>query len=100
MAILTKEQRWLIEKIRKQNGKVYNFHKTSEELQELALILNQKLLKPTKVSDQAIIEEIGDVIIRLETLKPYFNQGLILDRINYKLGKYKEYDDHKRYKQI
>lgn len=100
MARLTIEQRALIEKIRKQNGKAYNFHKTAEELQELALVLTQKLLKPTKVPDQEIIEEIGDVIIRLETLKPYFNQGAILNRINYKLGKYKEYNDHKRYKQI
>lgn len=100
MAKLTLEQKKLIEKIRKQNGKVYNFHKTAEELLELALVLNQKLLKPTKVNDQEIIDEIGDVIIRLETLKPYFNQGKILDRINYKLGKYKEYNDHKRYKQI
>ena len=70
------------------NGTGYNIHKASEELQELSLILTQKLTKPTKVNDQNIIDEIGDVIIRLEVLKKIFPADLIEKRIEAKLAKY------------
>jgi hypothetical protein len=83
-----------------QNGDVYNLHKASEEFQELGLVLNQKLLKPTKIDDQEIIDEIGDVIIRLEILKKMYPTDEIQKRINYKLSKYKEYIDHKTYLKI
>lgn len=82
------------------NGYEYNLHKASEEFQELALVLNQKLLKPTKVDDQEIIDEIGDCIIRLKILKKMFSKDKIKERVNYKLGKYKEYIDHKTYSKI
>lgn len=90
----------IIKHLTKENGHEYNLHKASEEFQELALVLNQKLLKPTKVDEQEIIDEIGDCIIRLEILKKKYPIDLIQKRVNYKLNKYKEYIDHKTYKQI
>lgn len=90
----------IIQHLVKENGHKYNLHKAAEEFQELALVLNQKLLKPTKVDDQEIIDEIGDCIIRLEILKNKYPLELIQKRIDYKLGKYKEYIDHKTYDQI
>lgn len=82
------------------NGEKYNLHKASEELQELALVLTQKLLKPTKVNDQEIIDEIGDVIIRLEILKKIYPMTEITERVNFKLSKFKGYIDHKLYNKI
>lgn len=84
----------------KNNPKDYNLHKASEECQELGLVLNQKLLKPQKVKDQEIIDEIGDVYIRLEILKRIYGEEAIQARIDTKLATYKTYIDHKRYKQI
>lgn len=82
------------------NGTRYNLHKASEEMQELGLVLNQKLLKPTKVNDQEIIDEIGDVKIRLAILEKMFPQDKIQERIAYKLSHYQEYIDHKLYDEI
>ena len=90
----------IIDKLVKDNGYENNLSKASEECQELALVLTQKLNKPTKVEDSAIIEEIGDVIIRLRILKKMFDREKIKERVNYKLGKYQEYVDHKLYKKI
>lgn len=90
----------IIEYLFKNNGDKYNLHKASEECQELGLVLNQFILKPTKVDKQEIIDEIGDVIIRIEILKKMFPMDEINKRIDYKLSKYKEYIDHKQYEQI
>ena len=90
----------IINTIHNRNGYFYNLHKASEECQELGLILNQKLLKQEKVADEAIIDEIGDVIIRLEILKLTFNNNKIQERINYKLAKFEEYIDHNKYNKI
>jgi hypothetical protein len=90
----------IIKTIHDRNGYFYNLHKASEECQELGLILNQKLLKQNKVEDKAIIDEIGDVIIRLEILKLMFDNNKIQERINYKLAKFEEYVDHNKYNKI
>ncbi len=84
----------------KNNTFEYNLHKASEECQELGLVLNQKLLKPTKVNNQEIIDEIGDVIIRLEILKMLYSTEYIQKRIDYKLGEYEKYIKSGKYKQI
>lgn len=84
----------------KNNGEKYNLHKASEECQELGLVLNQYLLKPDKVDPQEIIDEIGDVIIRVEILSRMFPLERIQGRVNYKLNKYQEYIDHKKYNNI
>jgi len=78
----------------------YNLTKTAEEMQELALILIQKNNKPNQISDEKIIEEIGDVIIRLKVLKKQYPKELITERINYKLNKFFTYIKEKKYKNI
>lgn len=90
----------IIEHLFQNNGTKYNLHKASEELQELALVLNQFLLKPLKVDEQQIIDEIGDVKIRLAVLEKIYPADKIQERINYKLSKFREYRDHKLYNQI
>lgn len=82
------------------NGYEYNLSKASEELQELALVLTQKLNKPKKVDDQEIIDEIGDVEIRLEILKKIFDKKKIEERVAHKLSKFQSYIDHNSYKKI
>lgn len=98
--MFTEKQHEIIDIIAKNNGQVYNMHKASEELQELALVLNQKLLKPKKVDDQEIIDEIGDVLIRMEILKKIYPMEKILARIDKKLSKFRDYNDHKTYSKI
>jgi|SRR5581483_5830182 len=92
----------IVNTLTEMNGERYNIHKASEEAQELGLVLNQYLLKPTKVDKQEIVDEIGDVLIRIQIL---MNMGLVSEeevqaRIDYKLSKYQEYLDHKLYNQI
>ncbi len=98
MAEKTNEE--IIEHLFKKNTEQYNLHKASEECQELGLVLNQFILKPQKVQPQEIIDEIGDVIIRLEILKKMFPIEKINERVDYKLSKYKEYADSESYKNI
>ena len=93
-------QEQIIQYLFEKNGKRYNLHKASEECQELGLVLNQYLLKPTKVDEQEIIDEMGDVIIRLEVLKKMFPEDKINERVAYKLSKYQEYIDHEKYNKI
>ena len=98
--MLTKEQKYIIDYLALHNGERYNLHKASEELQELSLVLTQFLTKPQKVDKQEIIDEIGDVIIRIAILKKMFPIEDIQKRINDKLTKYKEYKDSKKYTHI
>lgn len=95
---LTNEQ--IIDILHLRNGRQYNLHKASEECQELGLVLNQYILKPEKVDPQEIIDEIGDVKIRLAILEKMFPADKIEERVNYKLSKYREYLDHEKYKNI
>lgn len=90
----------IIDILHEKNGYEYNLHKASEELQELSLVLTQKLTKPHKVNDQEIIDEIGDVEIRLEILKRIFNKDKINKRIVDKLKKFQEYHDSDKYRYI
>ena len=82
------------------NDREYTIRKTIEELLELALILQQKLNKPDLVSDDKIIEEIGDCRIRLKVLKEIYPEKLIKKRINFKLKKFYKYIIEKKYKNI
>jgi hypothetical protein len=84
----------------KYNSKNYNLHKASEEFQELALVLNQKLLKPTRITEDQIIDEIGDCIIRLEVLKKMFDKKKIKQRIKLKTEAYRTYIKEKRYSKV
>lgn len=81
------------------NNAKYNHNKCAEELLELATLLVQRVNKPTKVSSKKIIEEIGDVRVRLATLEKVYGEKPIQKRINKKskqllkwisIGKYKK----------
>lgn len=100
MIEFSKKQMEIIDKLVLENGEQYNMLKASEECQELGLVLIQMTLKPKKVDVQEIIDEIGDVAIRLEILKKMFPIDKIQKRVDFKLSKFKEYQDHKLYKQI
>ncbi len=80
------------------NDHIYNTLKAIEELNELSLILTQSLSKG--VSEEKIIEEIGDVKFRLKVIESRYNEKLIQNRINYKLKKNLKYIQEKKYKNI
>jgi NTP pyrophosphatase (non-canonical NTP hydrolase) len=82
------------------NDSNYTIQKTIEELLELALILQQKLNKPDLVFNEQIIEEIGDVKIRMKVLIKLYPIKLIKKRVNFKLTKFKKYITTKKYKNI
>lgn len=69
----------------------FNMMKTIEELNELSTILLQNLNKPGKINKDKIIEEIGDVQIRLWWLKSRYSTFKIKKRIVYKLIKLNKY---------
>jgi hypothetical protein len=90
----------LLNQIADRNTREYNLHKAAEELQELALVLNQYLLKPQKVDEQEIIDEIGDVKMRLYILQQMFPKEKIKKRIKEKSEKYEEYIKNNTFKNI
>ena len=86
----------LIKYLAETNDRNYNLLKAAEECQELSLILTQKLTKGA--SDKDIIEEIGDVLFRVNVLKHLFNKDKIAERKAYKIGKCKKYIEEDKYK--
>lgn len=100
MIKLSEEQNHIIKKLLQDNSYDYNKLKASEEFQELALILTQSTIRKTRIEDQAIIDEIGDCIIRLEILKQMFDINEIQKRVDFKLRIFKQYQDSKQYTQI
>jgi len=87
----------LIQHLVDNNDYKYNLLKAAEELQELSLVLTQMALKEEKVDKQEVIDEIGDVKIRLKVLKHLFNESRIKKRIQYKLDKLKSYVVENKY---
>lgn len=88
----------IIKKLSQSNEYEYNLLKASEELSELSLVLLQFVNKPNKVDKQEIIDEIGDVEIRLEILKELFDKKSVKKRVKYKIGKFKSYIKDDKYK--
>ena len=85
------------------NGFEYNHLKTVEELAELSEVLMKKVLKmggPKEPDDQSIIDEIGDVEIRLRILRSIYDSGKIDKRVRDKLSKFEEYYTTQRYTHI
>lgn len=74
----------------KVNSKEYNLLKAAEELQELALALTQKVNKPSRDNEAEIIDEIGDVKIRIKVLEEIFDKKAIKARILMKKKKYEK----------
>jgi NTP pyrophosphatase (non-canonical NTP hydrolase) len=79
------------------NTKEYNIQKCIEELQELSLALTQQLNKPSKDYKKEIIDEIGDVKIRLLYLTDTYGKKIIKERIKMKLIKFKKNVINRRY---
>lgn len=81
----------------RKNTRNYNLLKAAEELQELSLELTQLVTKPPKtkqeiaLKNQAVIDEIGDSVIRIRVLCHMFDLAKINQRVNYKHKKYREY---------
>lgn len=90
----------LIKKIVKRNNYNYNLIKASEELTELSLALQQHLTKKHSNSKTNIIEEIGDVKIRIKMLEEIFDKDKIKRRVQFKLNKYKQYLEQNKYRNI
>lgn len=87
----------LINHLINKNDYKYNLLKTAEELQELSLVLTQMALKEGKINKQEVIDEIGDVKIRLRVLEHFFSHKRIQKRIRFKLNKLKEYVKNNKY---
>lgn len=88
----------LIKYLIENNDYKYNLLKASEELQELALILTQTALKKEKIDEQKIIDEIGDVKIRLKIISKFFSRKKVKERIKFKLDKFRSYIQEGKYK--
>lgn len=69
----------------------YNRLKAAEELMELALALQQQVLKPAKVTDKQVTDEIGDVILRIKVLKKLYDISEIKKRIALKQSQFINY---------
>lgn len=64
------------------NSHHFNLLKAAEEASELSAVLLQRVNKgPLKVSDKKIIEEIGDLKIRLWYLEAYYGKESVKNRI-------------------
>ena len=88
----------LIKHLVKNNDKTYNLLKTAEELQELSLAITQLINKPNKVDEQEIIDELGDVKIRLKIISKLFSKKKVKERIKFKLDKFRSYIKEGKYK--
>jgi len=82
------------------NDPTYNLVKAAEELQELSLVLLQRVNKGERISDQQIIDEIGDVKIRVKVLEKMFSKELVSKRVNKKLTQYQFFIDTEKHKNI
>lgn len=88
----------IINHLIKTNDYKYNLLKAGEELQELALVLTQMALKEYKVDKQEVIDEIGDVKIRMKVLSKLFDKKAIKKRYDFKLRKFESYIQEGKYK--
>ena len=88
----------LIKYLVENNDYKYNLLKTAEELNELSTILLQYLNKDNKIDKQKIIEEIGDVKIRLKVIQHFFSRKKVKERIEFKLNKFRSYIKEGKYK--
>lgn len=74
------------------NNPLYNLSKIAEECGELNTVILQSINKGETGPDKnEIIEEIGDLAIRLEIAKAIYGEKEVNDRIQFKLDKYKGY---------
>jgi NTP pyrophosphatase (non-canonical NTP hydrolase) len=65
----------------------WEMRKTAEECCELATVLIQQLNKPHKDLEDEIIEELGDVIFRIEQFKKHYDHDKVTKRVLRKIVK-------------
>lgn len=96
----TTKGKTMISVLAETNDYKYNLLKTVEELSELSEVLMKKVLKVDKKqpTDEEIIDEIGDVYIRIKVLSKLFNEKAVSKRIRLKLRKFREYLNEGKYK--
>lgn len=98
---MSKKSKKVINYMLSQENQWYNCSKCIEELQELSLVLTQRLNKGTeKVPDEKIIEEIGDVKVRLKYLESFFGEKKIETRFNKKIDQLYGYLKSGKYKNL
>lgn len=93
------EKEYVIQHLTDTNEPQYNLLKAVEELTELSEVLLKRVLKGDRIPNKPIIEEIGDVEIRLEILKNIFGRVECATRVDEKLSKYLEYIQQGKYKE-
>lgn len=93
--MISLENKKTIEFLCKKNTFIFNKLKTIEECGELITALSQTFTKDAKPNEKQIIDEIGDVYIRLEILSDIYSKELVQKRITEKLHdlliKYEKY---------
>lgn len=91
----------VIAELVKTNKSEYNYLKLAEELAELNTEVLKRVTKGDNEkgsTDQEIIDEIGDVLIRLDIITQVMNiEEAVADRILYKLGKYQKFIEENKY---
>jgi nucleoside-triphosphatase THEP1 len=90
----------IIKLLAETNDKEYNVTKFLEESMELNELLIKRLNKgdgPNTPTDQLIIDEIGDLKIRLAILSIMFDKKKVKERERFKLEKYDGYLQEGKY---
>jgi NTP pyrophosphatase (non-canonical NTP hydrolase) len=84
------------------NSEEYQLTKACEELSELTTALLQYITKKgTKTTAQDVIDELGDVKIRITILEILFGIGKVNERYDFKLKKFAGYiQDRKGFSHI
>ena len=77
----------------------YNIDKTIEEIFELGEALMKRKLKGEQygASNQHIIDEIGDVQIRINVLREILGPHKVDERVKFKLAKFRGFYKDKKY---
>lgn len=88
----------IIDSLVNNNEETYQLTKACEEFSELTTALLQYITKKgRKTTKQDVIDEIGDVKIRLQILEKVFGENDVKKRYDFKLNKFKGYIKDKKY---
>lgn len=90
----------ILQEVKDNNTWEYNHLKAAEELTELTEVLIKKVTKrggPKEPSNQAVIDEIGDVYIRIAILSMIYGDTEIAKRWEEKVNKFKTYLEEGKY---
>jgi hypothetical protein len=89
---MTKDEKVVVDAMIAKNEPQYQLLKALEELSELQTALLQFITKDgRKTTKQDVIDEIGDVKIRIRILETVFGKEKVDKRVHFKLCKFEEY---------